>query len=562
VSALSAAPTTLTAKTSSASAIALTWTDNSSDETGFEIWRSKTGAGGTYTLRKTVAANATSSNDTGLTAGTQYCYKVRAIGGAGGTPSGFSGSACATTQLSPPTGLVATIKSPGTISLTWQDNSSNETGFEVWRSTTGPSSGYSVRGTVASNATTWADTGLSFTKQYCYRVRAIGGAAIPASALSNISCLTPGQVAAPSSLVAQASSSTTIALTWSDNSSNESGFEIWRSTTGAAGAFSLLKTAAANATSSSDTGLTPRTQYCYQVRAVAVAPAPPSAFSNSSCATTSSALVVRIVLFGDSNTDRCEEILPPNRISSYVSVSPRLAPTDPHLACSVPGKVEAAWKAARPETIRVVNHGISSTTTGGNTGLAGDPVRSSQGTPNARTAVNGVTRFEGEVLGKAYPWSGGEPTNTAFPTGPVLRVNAYTPGPNDFVYVSMGTNDDAGSTRTLTATQTAANLRWMVQQWTAAGRAADHFILTTLAPRTTANSPTSISDRNTLIRALAAELGVHLIDLAAYTSDDNGATWRSPSLNIGDGVHYTEAVRAWLAGQVTSWMSSKAPAVS
>lgn len=561
MAALSPAPTTLTAKASSTSAIALTWTDNSSDETGFEIWRSKTGAGGTYTLRKTVAANAASSNDSGLTAGTQYCYKVRAIGGAGGTPSDFSGSSCATTPLSPPTSLVATVTAPGTISLKWQDNSSNETGFEVWRSTTGSSGTYSVRATVSANATGWPDTGLSFTKEYCYRVRAIGGAAIPASGLSNKSCLTPGQVAAPSSLAAQATSSTTIALTWSDNSSNEAGFEVWRSTTGAAGAFGLLKTAAANATSSSDTGLTPGASYCYQVRAVAVAPAPPSAFSASSCTTTSSALLVRIVLFGDSNTDRCEEILPPSRISSYVSVSPRLGPTDPHLACSVPGKVEAAWKAARTETIRVVNHAIASTTTGGS-GLAGDPIRSSQGTPNARTAVNGVTRFEGEVLGKAYPWSGGEPTNTAFPTGPVLRVNAYTPGPNDFVYVSMGTNDDAGSTRRLTAAQTAANLRWMVQQWTAAGRTADHFILTTLAPRNTANSATSISDRNTLIRALAAELGVHLIDLAAYTSDDNGATWRSPSLNIGDGVHYTEAVRAWLAGQVVSWMSLKAPAVS
>jgi lysophospholipase L1-like esterase len=123
----------------------------------------------------------------------------------------------------------------------------------------------------------------------------------------------------------------------------------------------------------------------------------------------------------------------------------------------------------------------------------------------------------------------------------------------------MGTNDDAGPTRTMTAAQTEANLRWMVQQWTGTGRAADHFILTTLAPRDDANSPTSIPDRNTLIRALAAELGVHLIDLAEYTSDDNGATWKSPSLNIGDGIHYTEAVRTWLGNQIVSWMSAKEP---
>jgi lysophospholipase L1-like esterase len=307
-----------------------------------------------------------------------------------------------------------------------------------------------------------------------------------------------------------------------------------------------------------DTGLTAGTQYCYEVRALGEPPIPSSPFSNKACATpVAVALVVRIVLFGDSNTDRCEDVQPPNRISSYVSVMPRLGPADPHHACSVPGKVQLAWEGLRNETIRVVNHGIASTTTGG--GGFGGPNRTSKGSPNARLKVGGYTRFEGEVLGKGYPWSGGEPTNSSFPNGPVRRVNAYVPEENDFVYVSMGTNDDAGPTRTMTAAQTEANLRWMIQQWTAAGRAPDHFILTTLAPRDDANSPTSIPDRNALIRALAAETGAHLVDLAAYTSDDDGATWRSPSLNIGDGIHYTEAVRAWLGEQVAAWMSAEVP---
>ena len=205
----------------------------------------------------------------------------------------------------------------------------------------------------------------------------------------------------------------------------------------------------------------------------------------------------------------------------------------------------------------MVNHAIGGTTTGG--GGFGGPDRSSSGAPNARTSVNGISRFLGEMLAVGYPWSGGEAKNKYFPSGRILRVNAYVPGGDDFAYVSMGTNDDAGSTRTMTALQTEANLRWMVQQWTGAGRAADHFIITTLAPRNDANSPTSISDRNTLIRALAVELGVHLIDLAGYTSNDNGKTWKSPSLNISDGIHYTETVRAWLGDQIVSWMSTKEP---
>ena len=52
---------------------------------------------------------------------------------------------------------------------------------------------------------------------------------------------------------------------------------------------------------------------------------------------------------------------------------------------------------------------------------------------------------------------------------------------------------------------------------------------------------------------------MHLIDLAGYTSNDNGKTWKSPSLNISDGIHYTETVRAWLGDQIVSWMSTKEP---
>ena len=142
--------------------------------------------------------------------------------------------------------------------------------------------------------------------------------------------------------------------------------------------------------------------------------------------------------------------------------------------------------------------------------------------------------------------------------GPILRVNAYAPGANDFAYVSMGTNDDAGTRE--------ADRRADCRQPSLDGgavdrgrRRRDHFILTTLAPRDDANSTTSISDRNTRIRALAADLGLHLIDLAEFVSDDNGATWRSPSLNIGDGIHYTEAVRSWLGGQVADWLSASTP---
>ncbi len=457
-----------------------------------------------------------------------------------------------------PTTLAARSVSPSAVTLTWKDKSSDEAAFEIWRSTTGQGGAYSLRGTAAANTKIWKDTALSTAREYCYRVRATASGGGAPSEFTSSACATTW-LRPPTNPTASPASATAITLGWTDQSASESGFEIWRSTTGAGGTYTLLTTAPANSLGADDLGLVTGSEYCYQARAVGAPPIPPSVFSAKACATpTATTLTVRIVLFGDSNTDRCEDVQPPNRISSYVSVVPRLAPTDASISCSVPGKVQAAWEGLRPEAIRVVNHAIASSTTGG--GGFGGPNRTSRGAPNARLKVAGFTRFEAEVLGKGYPWSGGEPTNSSFPTGPVQRVNAYVPGLNDFVYVSMGTNDDAGADRTMTAAETEANLRWMIGRWTAAGRAADHFILTTLAPRDDANLATSIPDRNALIRTLATETGVHLVDLAAYTSDDDGAAWRTPSLNIGDGIHYTEPVRAWLGEQVVAWMSAEVPA--
>lgn len=559
-----AAPSNLAASPTSSTAISLTWTDNSADEQGFEIWRSTTGPSGTYTLLATVGAGVTTTDDAGLTSGNQYCYTVRATGTGFAPPSAFSASACATPPAPPdaPSGLTATAASATTVTLAWTDNSSDEAGFEIRRASTANGT-YTIVDTVAADATGATDTALSSSTQYCYRVRALGAGVAQSSSLSNSDCATTPPKT-PSAVQAAPTTPTRMRVTWQDNSNDEAGFEVWRSTTGTNGNYSLRGTVAANSVAFTDTGLASATEYCYEVRATGAGSAPDSPRAGPACATTP--LYVRVVLFGDSNTDYCPDHQggsDPLRFHSYVSVKPALAPAAQHLSCSVAGKVVAGWSGLRSESLLVVNHGIASTTTGG-LGVTGDPERTNQSAPNARALVNGIRRYEAEVLGLGAPnWNGGETNTTAFPNGPVTRVSAYVPKTNDFAYVSMGTNDDAGATRTLTASQTTDNLRWMITNWTAAGHQADHFILTTLAPRTdgSMNTATGIPDRNDLIRALATELGVHLIDLAAQVSDDNGLTWRSDTLNIGDGVHYTEAVRSWLGSQIADWMSTQTPAL-
>src|SRR2546425_3189678 len=93
---------------------------------------------------------------------------------------------------------------------------------------------------------------------------------------------------APAGTNAVAVSDSRIDVGWQDNSSNEIGFEVHRSTAGASGAFVLLASTGAGATTYGDAALTPATQYCYMVRAFQATGRKTgySQFSGSACATT------------------------------------------------------------------------------------------------------------------------------------------------------------------------------------------------------------------------------------------------------------------------------------
>ena len=92
-----AAPTNLGATAISSSEIALSWTDNSNNESGFQIQRSSDGV--TFRLIAAVGANVTTYTDSGRTAGTTYYYRVRAYNSAG--YSAPSNVASATTLPAP-----------------------------------------------------------------------------------------------------------------------------------------------------------------------------------------------------------------------------------------------------------------------------------------------------------------------------------------------------------------------------------------------------------------------------------------------------------------------------
>src|SRR5205814_528425 len=91
---LAIAPSGLTASSTDATTVHLSWTDNSSAESGFAGQRSSNG-GSAYPTVPTIAANSTSYSDTDATGATSYLYRIFAINASG--DSAASASAAATT---------------------------------------------------------------------------------------------------------------------------------------------------------------------------------------------------------------------------------------------------------------------------------------------------------------------------------------------------------------------------------------------------------------------------------------------------------------------------------
>lgn len=263
--AIPATPTGLNAVATSAGQVNLTWTDTSTNETGFKIERST--AGGSYTQIAALGPNFVAFADLTVTQTTAYSYRIRSYNANG--DSAYSNLASATTPLPPaplsPSLLVATAAGATQVNLTWADNSGNETGFRLERSANG--AGFVELVALPAGTTAFADSSASASTTYEYRVRASNAGGN--SAYSNTATVTTPAAAsapsAPSGLTATASSATQVNLSWTDTASNETGFKIERSASG--GAFTQIATAGANSTAYFDTSVSAGIAYAYRVLA-------------------------------------------------------------------------------------------------------------------------------------------------------------------------------------------------------------------------------------------------------------------------------------------------------
>ncbi|HTL67392.1 MAG TPA: S8 family serine peptidase [Lacunisphaera sp.] len=266
------APTALQATSSTATSVTLGWTDNATTETGFTIERAP-GTTTNFVAVGTVGANVTTFTDSGLSANTAYSYRVRAQQNA--VYSSYSNTATVTTASAPPppppaapTMLQATNWTTSTVTLSWTDNSSTETGFSIERAP-GTTTTFAAVGTVGANVTSFTDSGLTANTTYTYRVRAQQDTVY--SDYSNTSTVTtasqpPPPPAAPTMLQATNPTATGVTLSWTDNSTTETGFSIERAP-GTTTTFAAVGTVGANVTTFTDSGLTANTTYTYRVRA-------------------------------------------------------------------------------------------------------------------------------------------------------------------------------------------------------------------------------------------------------------------------------------------------------
>lgn len=185
-----------------------------------------------------------------------------------------------------PSTPVMTMGSVGgnSVILNWTDVS-GEDAYSLEYATNPAFSRDLVKLALSANATTRTVTGLLPLTSYYFRLRAKSGALYSARSAPVAATTTIAPPTAPSGLGASAFSQTQINLTWTDNSSNETGFKIERKT-GTGGSWAQIATPAANAASYSDSGLTAATIYVYRVRATSAAG--DSSYSSEASATTTS----------------------------------------------------------------------------------------------------------------------------------------------------------------------------------------------------------------------------------------------------------------------------------
>jgi hypothetical protein len=174
-----AAPTNLVATTVRGLAIDLTWSDNSSVEDGYVVQRRYDYCGYYYGCSyyyypiATLGPNATGYRDTALSPGELHVYLVNAVkDGSHSDPSNEVGVYPDLPPPAPASNLTAVPVARTRIDLAWNDNSTDEASFYIYRCTGTEAAcvdnNFAPIGSTGPNASTFSDTSVLPNTTYTY----------------------------------------------------------------------------------------------------------------------------------------------------------------------------------------------------------------------------------------------------------------------------------------------------------------------------------------------------------------------------------------------------------
>lgn len=180
------------------------------------------------------------------------------------------------------------------IKLNWKDNSDNEEGFRVERTTVAEGSEdcgtFSSLTTVDADIEEYTDTAVEQNTTYCYRIYSYKGDKDSESPSNIVKVSTPSvDLPTPAELTAQAVSDEQINLTWSydDDTVTINGFRLERGDENCEeSSFNQIGLLSDSARDFEDTGLIAETTYCYRIQAYTVTPDVNSPFSDTITETT------------------------------------------------------------------------------------------------------------------------------------------------------------------------------------------------------------------------------------------------------------------------------------
>jgi FtsP/CotA-like multicopper oxidase with cupredoxin domain len=170
-----AAPTNLNATLITGPTVRLTWWDNSSTETGFVVERSDNGEA--FFVLVTLPTNFTGNvnyTDTTVVPGNQYTYRVAAMNAAGFSAYSNTANINLFTAPAAPSDVIAERLAVGPydmVTLTWKDNSDNESGYRIQGATNETFTNNLVTSMVDTNTTIFLTIILRFMPYY-FRIQA------------------------------------------------------------------------------------------------------------------------------------------------------------------------------------------------------------------------------------------------------------------------------------------------------------------------------------------------------------------------------------------------------